>query len=158
MLKFNASFMASRNETEGFIKHKLAGEGNQVYLMRTARKRDASGHQKALKVAQIRADEERIIQNRRKETERGEKQQRVASTLIGAIKNLALTDVEIDNLKGDVLILELECHREIEKQRLAGDSGNGNSETTEKIPLKSHMKNKAQRVPELRKAVARFIA
>ena len=158
MLKFNASFMASRNETEGFIKHKLAGEGDQVYLMRTARKRDASGHQKVLKVAQIQADEERIIQNRRKETERGEKQQRVASALIGAIKNLALTDIEIDNLKGDVLILELECHREIEKQRLAGDSGNSNSETTEKIPLKSHMKNKAQRVPELRKAVARFIA
>ena len=41
---------------------------------------------------------------------------------------------------------------------MAGDSGNGNSETMEKIPLKSHMKNKAQRVPELRKAVTRFIA
>ena len=42
----------------------------------------------------------------------------------------------------------------------AADSGNsGNTETAvEKIPLKSHMKNKAQRVPELRKAVARFIA
>ena len=158
VLKFNASFMASRNETQGFIEHKLAGEGDQVYLMRTARKHDTSGHQKALKVAQIQADEERIIQNRRKETERGEKQQRLASALIGAVKNLSLTDIEIDNLKGNVLILKLECHHEIEKQRLAGDSGNGNSETMEKIPLKSHMKNKAQRVPELRKAVTRFIA
>lgn len=107
VLKFNASFMASRNKTQGFIEHKLAGEGDQVYLMRTARKHDTSGHQKALKVAQIQADEERIIQNRRKETERGEKQQRLASALIGAIKNLSLTDIEIDNLKGNVLILEL---------------------------------------------------
>ena len=76
--------------------------------------------------------------------------------------HLALTDSEIDNLKSEALILQLECHHEIEKQRLTVDSGNGNSETAaeagERMPLKSHMKNKAQRIPELRKAVARFRA
>lgn len=56
----------------------------------------------------------------------------------------------------------MECHREIEKLRLTVDSGNrggGDSENTvDKIPLKSHMKNKAQRLPELKKALARFRA
>jgi len=69
LLKFNASFMATWNETEIFISHKLTEEEDHIYLMRTARKRDASRHQKALKVAQIQADEEKITQNRKKEAE-----------------------------------------------------------------------------------------
>ena len=162
LLKFNASFLASRNDTESFIQHKLTEEEDQLHLMRTARKRDESGHQKALKVTQIRADEEKILENRRKETQRGEKRQKQVNDLLEAVMHLALTDSEIDNLKSEALILQLECHREIEKQRLTVDSGNGNSETAaeagERMPLKSHMKNKAQRIPELRKAVARFRA
>jgi hypothetical protein len=44
-----------------------------------------------------------------------------------------------------------------EKQKnIEQDSGNSNV-VVEKIPLRSHMKNKAQRVPELRKVVTRFI-
>ncbi|KDR81599.1 hypothetical protein GALMADRAFT_221466 [Galerina marginata CBS 339.88] len=159
LLKFNASFMGSRNDTEKFIQHKLTEEEDHLYLMRTARQRDESGHQKALKLAQIRADEEKIRENRRKETQRGEKRQKQANELLEAVKELALTDADIDNLKNDALILQLECHREIEKQRLTGDSGNSSPETgVETIPLKSHMKNKAQRIPELKKAVARFHA
>ena len=162
LLKFNASFLASRNDTESFIQHKLTEEEDQLHLMRMARKRDESGHQKALKVTQIRADEEKILENRRKETQRGEKRQKQVNDLLEAVMHLALTDSKIDNLKSEALILQLECHREIEKQRLTVDSGNGNSETAAKagkrMPLKSHMKNKAQRIPELRKAMARFHA
>ncbi|KDR76527.1 hypothetical protein GALMADRAFT_67262 [Galerina marginata CBS 339.88] len=162
LLKFNASFMATRNETESFMTHKLTEEEDQIYLMRTARKRDESGHQNALKVAQIRADEEKIAENRKKEAQGKEKREKQANILMQAVKDLALTDVDIDKLKVDPLILQLECHREIEKLRLAAvnvDSVNGDSETAvEKIPLKSHMKNKSQRVPELKKAVIRFHA
>ena len=65
-------------------------------------------------------------------------------------------------LKSEVLILQLVCHCEIEKQQLTVDSGNSNLETAaaagKRMPLKSHMKNKAQRIPEFRKAVARFCA
>jgi hypothetical protein len=151
--------MAIRNDTDIFIQHKLVGEKDQLHLMQTARKYDESGHQKALKVAQIRADKAKIMENRRKEVQRGEKQQKQVNELLEAVKEFALTDFKIDNLKSDLLILQLECHREIEKQRLTADSGNGSSETTvERMPLKSHMKNKAQRRAELRKAVARFCA
>jgi len=159
LLKFNASFMATRNETESFISHKLTEEEDHIYLMRTARKRDASGHQKALKVAQIQADEEKITQNRKKEAEREERRENKATALMETVKKLVLTAAEIEGLKNDELNLQLDCHREIEKRRLAADSGNGSAEnTTEKVPLKSHMKAKPNRVCELKKAVARFLA
>ena len=52
--------------------------------------------------------------------------------------------------------------QEPEKRIYAHNSENGNSETAaaaaERMLVKSHMKNKAQRIPELRKAVARFCA
>jgi hypothetical protein len=57
----------------------------------------------------------------------------------------------INSLQTELLILQLECH-EIEKCRVTIDSGNcdGNAlETGENIPLKSQMKNKAQRVSKL---------
>ena len=156
LLKFNASFMATRNETESFISHKLTEEEDHIYLMRTARERDASGHQKALKIAQIQADEQKITQNRQKEAEREERCENKATALMETVKKLVLTTVEIDSLKNDKLNLQLDCHREIEKHRLAVDSGKDSAENT--VLLKSHMKTKPNRVCELKKAVARFLA
>jgi hypothetical protein len=94
--------MATRNETESFISHKVTEEEDYIYLMRTARKRDASGHQKALRIAQIQADEEKITQNRKKETEREERRENKATALMETVKKLVLTTVEIDGLKNDV--------------------------------------------------------
>jgi hypothetical protein len=160
--KFNTVFIGRRNDTESFMTHKLTEEANHVYLMQTARKWDESGYQRALKAVQIQADEEKITENRKKEEQRGEKREKQASILLEGVKSLALTDTEIDGLKSEPLILQLECHCEIEKRRRATvDSGNcdgGDLAAVESIPLKSHMKNKAQRVPELKKAVARFHA
>ena len=75
------------------------------------------------------------------------------------VTKLVLTTVEIDGLKNAKLNLQLDCHREVEKRRLAVDSGKDSAENTmEKVPLKSHMKAKPNRVCELKKAVARFLA
>jgi hypothetical protein len=67
LLKFNGSFMATRNETESFMTHKLTEDKDQTYLMWMAQKCNESRHQKALKVAQIQANEEKIAKNRKKE-------------------------------------------------------------------------------------------
>jgi hypothetical protein len=153
--------MATRNETESFITHKLTEEEDHIYLMRTARKRDASGHQKALKVAQIQADEVKITQNRKKEAEREERRENKVTALMETVKKLVLTTADIDGLKNDELNLQLDCHREIEKRRLTVDGGKDSANlenTIEKVPLKSHMKAKPNRVCELKKAVARFLA
>jgi len=75
------------------------------------------------------------------------------------VKKLVLMAAEIEGLKNNELNLQLDCHCEIEKRHLAADSGNGSAEnTTEKVPLKSHMKAKPNRVCELKKAIARFLA
>jgi hypothetical protein len=93
--------MATRNETESFISYKVTEEEDYIYLMRMARKRDASGHQKALRIAQIQADE-KITENRKKETEREERRENKATALMETVKKLVLTTVEIDGLKNDV--------------------------------------------------------
>jgi hypothetical protein len=59
-----------------------------------------------------------------------------------AVKSLALTDAEINRLKTEPLISQLECHREIKKRRVTVDSGNRDGSALEHM---SHMKNKAQR-------------
>jgi hypothetical protein len=75
------------------------------------------------------------------------------------VEKLVLTTVEIDGLKNDELNLQLDCHREIEKRRLAVDTGKDSAENTaERVPLKSHMKAKLNRVCELKKAITRFLA
>ncbi|KAF8229752.1 hypothetical protein L208DRAFT_1424012 [Tricholoma matsutake] len=141
LLKFNASFMATWNKMESFISHMLTEEEDHIYLMRTARKCDASRHQKALK--------EKITQNRKKEAEQEERHKNKVTALMETI----------ESLKNNKLNLQLDCHHEIEKQCLAVDSGNDSVEnTTEKVPLKSHMKAKPNRVCELKKAVTRFLA
>ena len=135
LLKFNTSFMATRNETESFIPHKLTEEGDHIYLMKMARKRDASGHQKVLKIAQT----------RREEAEREERRKNKVTAVMETVKKLVLTTVEIDGLKNDELNLQLDCHRKMEERRLVFDSGKDSDSAenaVEKVPLKSHMKAK----------------
>lgn len=154
--KFNSSFITRRNNTETFMSNKLTEEADEIYLIRTARKRDGSKNQKTLKAAQMKADEDKITENRRKEAQNKQKREKQATIHIQTVGMLALTDAEIDGLKNEQLIVQLECHREIEKLRLEVDSGNHDNTTSEKIPLKTHMKNKADRASELKKAVSRF--
>jgi hypothetical protein len=141
------------------ISYKLIEKEHNIYFIRIARKRDASGHQKALKIAQIQPDEKKITQNRKKEAEQEERPKNKATALMEIVKELVLTTVEIDGLKNDELNLQLSCHREIETRRLAVDGGKDWAESTvEKVPLKSYMEAKHNRVCELKKAVARFLA
>ena len=144
--KFNAAFMSAQNGTESFIVQKLTEE-DHTYMRRKARERDANGLQKKMKMAQIKADEEKAKENRVKEAHRKEKGKTRAAIILETGKNLALTDAEIDGLSVENLNRQLDFHREAEKK--------SPTVTAEKIPLKSHMKNKQDRVRELKKAVAR---
>ena len=145
--KFNATFTSTQNGTEAFIAQKLTKE-DHTYMRQKARKRDADGQQKKLKMAQIKADEEKANENRVKEAHRKEKGKTRAAVILETGKNLALTDAKIDGLSVENLNRQLDFHREAVKNSPT-DVGN------EKVPLKSHMKNKQDRVRELKKAVAR---
>lgn len=63
---------------------------------------------------------------------------------------MVFAEPDIDRLTNDDLNRQLDCHRAIEKQLKLTDP--------EKVPLKSHMKAKPERVQELKKAATRFQA
>ncbi|PPR01504.1 hypothetical protein CVT26_015127 [Gymnopilus dilepis] len=146
--KFNASFVSTRNDTDSFVETKLTAPEDQDYIMRAARDRDESGHQKELKAAQIRATQAKIVDNREKLAKREERKDKQAQHVLEAAKCLVLAEADIDRLTNDDLNRQLDCHRAIEKLSKSTDP--------EKVPLKSHMKAKPERAQELRKAVARF--
>lgn len=60
----------------------------------------------------------RLQKSGRKNCRWGEKHDKKAtrSALVDTVKSLVLIDAEVDKLKNDDLNLELDCHREIEKQ------------------------------------------
>ena len=92
-------------------------------------------------MVQINADEEKVKENHSKEAHRKEKGKTRAAVILETGKNLALTDAKIDGLLVENLNQQLYFHCEAEK----------NSPTAvEKVPLKSHMKNKKNRVGELK--------
>ena len=146
--KFNVTFTSTQNGMEVFIAQKLTEE-DHTYLRQKARERDANGLQKKLKMTQIKADEEKAKENRNKETHRKDKGKTRAAVILETGKNLTLTDAEINGLSVENLNRQLDFHRDAEKN---SPTAVGN---TEKVPLKSHMKNKQDRVCELKKAVAR---
>jgi hypothetical protein len=151
--KFNASFISAQNDTETFMSKKLAAEEDKTYLLRTARQRDASGLQKQLKFAQMEADQVKVTENRQKEGKRRERKDKKAAAIAETAKNLILGEAEINKLNNDELNKQLDYHRELEKQlpTVVSDTAGG------KIPLKTHMKLKVDRVAQLKKAVARYL-
>jgi len=151
--KFNAAFTTGQNDTEEFIKHKLTEKSGQDYLIKTARMRDESGMQMKLKEEQMRADAEKVSKNRKKEAKRQDKRDQRAATITETSKNLKLTDAEIENLNVEELNRQLDYHRE-EENKLP----RAVIEVMERVPLKSHMKYKAMRISELKKAVARYLS
>jgi hypothetical protein len=147
--KFNASFVSQQNNTVTFMTHKLNTDEDQVYLMRSARQRDASGSQKKLKLAQIEADQEKVAENVRKEAKRDERRDIRASILLDTSKQLVLVGADIDRLGNEELNKQLDYHRELEKLV-------SKSSQAAQVPLKTHMKLKADRVLELKKALTRY--
>jgi hypothetical protein len=149
--KFTSSFTAQQNDTEKFVKSKQTSDEDQRYLRQVARQRDASKLQKTLKIAQMEADEEKVEETRRKEGLRAEKRRDQAAVIAETGNHLVLADAEIDTLTVAELNKQLDWHREEDQKVVA----NGGTLDDGKVPLKSHMKNKAERVAELKKAVNR---
>jgi hypothetical protein len=151
--KFNARFVTSQNNTEGFVSHMLTEEEDQAYLRKVARERDAGGLQKKLKVAQIDADKERVAENHGKETRRQEKRHEAAAKITETGKNLVLNDAEIDKLKLADLVRQLDFHREEEKK-----FPDMPDRDNERVPLKTKIGKKPEHVAELKKAVVRYLS
>jgi len=167
--KFNASFLATRNDTESFMAHKLNDEGNQAYLRGTARDRDRSGHQKKIIEAQIRADEVKIRENRQKVANRAEKRDQTVAALLKTVSELAVTEEEVEQIKLKTdLNSQLDCYREIEKilmpadiaplTREPADRHSGRDVQLETVPAKSKIKTNPERIHELKQAAGRFRA
>lgn len=151
--KFNAAFTARQNSTEEFMSHKLTETVDHLYLRQVARTRDKNGLQKKLKAAQIQSDKAKAAENVLKEArKKGKRDERVA-TLVETGKRLVLVDTEIEGLDNKELNRQLDFHREEEKKlpRAVIDA------EAEKVPLKSHMKSKPDRILQLKKAVARYL-
>jgi hypothetical protein len=66
-------------------------------------------------------------------------------------KRLVLDNADIDGLGNDELNRQLDFHQEEEKKHAS-------MEDSEKVPLKSHMKYKADRVRVLKKAVTQYFS
>jgi hypothetical protein len=143
--------MAAQNNTESFIEHKLTREEDHEYLRKLARTKDASGLQKKLKEAQMKADGEKVAENREKETKKQEKELQRVATITETGKNLVLLDADINKLNREELNRQLDYHREAEKTLPKAVT------PREKVPLKSHMKKMEDRVRELKKAVSRYL-
>jgi len=150
--KFNASFTSACNNTEAFMKYKLTEDVDQTYLRQNAQVHNESGLQRQMKSTQMKADEEKVKENPRKETVRQEKQDTWAATILEMGKNLVLSDAEIDGLSVENLNRQLDFHREEEKKLSTFGSN------VHKVPLKSHMKNRGERISELKKAIARHVS
>ncbi|KAF8060894.1 hypothetical protein FPV67DRAFT_312327 [Lyophyllum atratum] len=146
--KFNARIVTSQNETEDFKAAMLTTEEDERYERQVARQRDSAGLQRQLKEAQLRADEAKATENRRKETVRQEKRDHRAAIITETGQNLVLDDTEIEKLTVSELNRQLDFHREEEKKTASA------SATTERVPLKTHMGNKAERLAELKKAAS----
>jgi hypothetical protein len=101
--KFNASYVAAQNGTEIFMSFKLTEEEDELYLMRTAGKQDASGLQKNLKLSQICADQEKADQNKQKEVTRVVRQDKKNAELLETAQNLVLIDSSIEKFYNDEL-------------------------------------------------------
>lgn len=149
--KFGAAFVRARNDTEAFQQTHLTKEVDQAYLRRTAREVDRSGYQKNLKDEQMKADGEKVAENRKKVAKRQERRENREAAIVETGKNLVLDDADIDRLIVKDLNKQLDFHRDEEKKNPGPDS-------SEKVPLTSHMRNRAERVAALKKAVARFIS
>ncbi|KDR65765.1 hypothetical protein GALMADRAFT_81499 [Galerina marginata CBS 339.88] len=155
--KFNAAFVAGQNNTEQFISNKLTENADHLYMRQEARKRDESGLQKQMKAAQIQADNEKVTENVVKETRRQEKRDERAAILVETGKKLYLTNADIDELDNAELNRQLDFHREEERKLQVPKPVMDEPETVERVPLKSHMKKKPERVLQLKKAVQRYL-
>ncbi|TFK58365.1 hypothetical protein BDN72DRAFT_782188 [Pluteus cervinus] len=147
--KFNARFIPSHNATEQFMEQKLMTEEDQTYLRSAARAIDTSHLEKRRKEEQMRADEKRVADNREKEAQRQEKERKRLAVIAETSKNLIFDDSTIEALSNKELNHQLDFHRQTEKAYMIEDE-------TARVPLKSHMKLKRERVEELKKAVQRY--
>ncbi|KAF8949965.1 hypothetical protein BDZ97DRAFT_1626967, partial [Flammula alnicola] len=109
-----------------------------------------------LKEEQMRADAQKVADNREKEAKRREKRDQRAAVIEETSKKLVLVNAVIDNLKVDELNRQLDYHRGEEKKipKAVYDS----MDKDQKVPLKSHMKTKDERIAALKKAVARYLS
>lgn len=153
--KFNASFTARQNHAEEFMSEKLKENVDHIYLRQVARTRDESHFQRRMKEAQIESDKAKVAENMLKEAKKQGKRDEREAMLVETGKKLVLTDAEIDGLDNKELNRQLDFHREEERKLpravIVAET------STEKVPLKSHMKAKPDRVLQLKKAVARYL-
>ncbi|KAF8054591.1 hypothetical protein FPV67DRAFT_1763043, partial [Lyophyllum atratum] len=95
----------------------------------------------------MRADSEKVAENHQKEAKRQEKRDTRAAAITETGRQLVLDHTLIDTLNVLELNRQLDWHRDNEKNF---------PDLEEKVPLKTHMSKKADRVDELKKAVVRY--
>ncbi|KAJ2914003.1 hypothetical protein MD484_g6411, partial [Candolleomyces efflorescens] len=148
--KFNSSKQALSNGTEDFIIHILTEEEDHQHLRRSARDRDESKLQDAIKRAQIEANNAKVAINRAKEAKREANRKKREMELSETARNLVLDDAEIAGLSVDAINMQLNFHRDAEKDL--------DIPKEDRVPAKSKMGSQKVRIEQLKKAVARYKA
>lgn len=150
--KFTAAFTSRQNSTEDFHQQLLNTEEDEAYLRKQARVRDTQKLQKQVKETQMKADAEKVLENHQKDLVRKEKRTKAAANITATGRHLVLDDAAIERLKLPEINRQLDWHRdnEIRKQEVLDLPENV------RVPLKTHMGNKPDRVLILKKAVVRY--
>jgi len=138
--------------------HKLTQDEDAVYLMRTAQECNASGKQKQVKAVQMEADTEKVTENRTTLASKAEAACVKHAIILVTAKELELTNAGIEKLKVMVKFnIQLDCFQVLEPLLLVAVDVSDPAALGTTL-LKSHMKNNAQRVNELKKSQTRFLA
>ncbi|GJE89766.1 hypothetical protein PsYK624_058730 [Phanerochaete sordida] len=138
--QFNALMTYQRNGTEDFAKHMLADDANQQFLRREARRIDGSGLERLRKSKLAEVEQATVAEKRAKERAKAEK-------LAAKLAKLAQLDLIVDEARLRAMNVK-ELDAQLDKHRSFKEDT--------AIPLKSHLKNKGQKLAELLQAVARY--
>jgi hypothetical protein len=151
--KFTAAFTSRQNSTENFHAQMLSTEEDETYLRKKAREQDSQNLQKQVKENQMKADAEKVVENHQKDIDRMEKVTKAAANITATGRNLILDDARIERLKVPDINRQLDWHRDNETQK---EHLLKRLEIPERVPLKTHMGYRPDRILKLKSAVVRY--
>ncbi|KAF7341070.1 hypothetical protein MSAN_02093100 [Mycena sanguinolenta] len=136
---FTDQAMFRRNETQTFMDEVMNTDEDHQFLRQEARRIDESGVEKA-RQAELNAHKQQVVDERReKDAEKAEKARKETERLTAI--GIELDRAEVEKMTDPKLKDQLELHRR------RGDK---------EIPMKSHMKNKGERLAALLAAIGRL--
>ena len=138
MHHFNALIMFKSNDTAAFAHHMLKTE-DHAYVYTEARKRDSSHLEEKRKAAIVAFKHQQVVGKRSKQAHKAQEKSEKEARLAEIQRIEAVEDVSI-KMTNDQLRDQLDIYRTL----------------VNAIPLKSHLKTKAELIKALKEAIGRY--